>query len=445
MSHDNHLAEAAVSIIIPAYNHEPYIGEAIESILSQTWQDFELIIIDDASQDQTWNKILRYTDPRISASRNSVNQGAHISINKGINQSRGRYITILNSDDRYAPTRIERLLNLAQQQSTADFFAFTDVNIIFNTDATTTAKERISLYAELREFCTTVSSEYWFLAGNPAISTSNFFFSKSLIDKIGPFQALRYTHDWDWAIRCIGFIRPIWLRETLLDYRIHSGNTITEHDNWRHVHENSYIQSHAFFPIPTQLASMPAAPNGQILKSLLNNKSFHPLSLLCFLIERLEGTSDKQLLERCQTLPKNIWWLEQIAEKNGLSPTVFRSLSFLSTLDSSLQNQKELIQARLKAIQNMEQMIVERNHTIENQKSLLEERWIAMQNMEKMINNRNNTLNRISKEQRELQQKHVETLSKYHELQKSYDILNSSRAIRLARFLRRLFLLKNQK
>ena len=73
-----------ISVIMPTYNAEKYISTAIESILQQTFEDFEFIIIDDASTDQTYDIICSYHDKRITRIRNQRNLGVAACINKGI-------------------------------------------------------------------------------------------------------------------------------------------------------------------------------------------------------------------------------------------------------------------------------------------------------------------------------------------------------------------------
>lgn len=97
-----------VSVIMPAYNAEKYIGKAIESILNQTFQDFELIIIDDGSTDNTANIILSYHDERIRNIRNEQNLKLPKTLNKGIELAKGEYIARMDSDDISLPNRLER-------------------------------------------------------------------------------------------------------------------------------------------------------------------------------------------------------------------------------------------------------------------------------------------------------------------------------------------------
>jgi glycosyltransferase involved in cell wall biosynthesis len=97
-----------VSVIIPAYNHEKFVGETIESVLNQTYQDFDLLIADDGSTDRTVDVIRGYTDPRKRLFTFEKNRGACIVANNCIERSKGRYIAILSSDDVFMPDKLEK-------------------------------------------------------------------------------------------------------------------------------------------------------------------------------------------------------------------------------------------------------------------------------------------------------------------------------------------------
>ena len=89
-----------LSVILTSFNHEKYIREAIDSVLDQTFTDFELIILDDCSSDNSWDVITQYADPRIRAYRNEVNKGPVEGINRAISAvATGKYIAIHHSDD----------------------------------------------------------------------------------------------------------------------------------------------------------------------------------------------------------------------------------------------------------------------------------------------------------------------------------------------------------
>lgn len=98
-----------VSVVLPAYNAEKYIAQSIESILGQTFKDFELIIINDCSQDKTWGIIEKFAkrDKRILAISNTKNLKLANSLNKGIELAKGKYIARMDADDWSYPDRLE--------------------------------------------------------------------------------------------------------------------------------------------------------------------------------------------------------------------------------------------------------------------------------------------------------------------------------------------------
>jgi glycosyltransferase involved in cell wall biosynthesis len=95
-----------VSVIIPAYNHEEFIQECLQSVLDQTYQDFEIIITDDGSSDRTVEVIERFNDPRIKFFKFQKNQGACVAANNCIRHSSGKYIAMLSSDDAWYPQKL---------------------------------------------------------------------------------------------------------------------------------------------------------------------------------------------------------------------------------------------------------------------------------------------------------------------------------------------------
>ena len=97
-----------VSVIMPAYNAEKYIAQAIESILGQTYGDFEFIIINDCSCDRTEEIILTYDDPRIVYLKNQQNLGVAKTLNKGLAMAKGEYIARMDADDIAMPERLAK-------------------------------------------------------------------------------------------------------------------------------------------------------------------------------------------------------------------------------------------------------------------------------------------------------------------------------------------------
>lgn len=111
-----------VSIIMPAYNAERTLPASIESVIAQTWTDWELIVVDDCSADGTADVILQYEDrdPRIHHIRNAKNSGVACSRNTGVQRAKGNWVAFLDSDDCWAPEKLALQLDFARHMH-ADF------------------------------------------------------------------------------------------------------------------------------------------------------------------------------------------------------------------------------------------------------------------------------------------------------------------------------------
>jgi glycosyltransferase involved in cell wall biosynthesis len=106
-----------VSVCIPTYRGAAHLGHAIDSVLAQRYTDFELLIIDNHSQDGTDQLVARYGDPRIRYLRNDANLGAEANWNRCLDQARGRYIKLLPHDDLIAPDCLARQVAVLEQDT----------------------------------------------------------------------------------------------------------------------------------------------------------------------------------------------------------------------------------------------------------------------------------------------------------------------------------------
>lgn len=106
-----------VTVLMSVYNGERYLNEAVDSILSQTFTDFEFLIIDDASTDRTPEILRGYDDPRIRIVTNEENLGLTKSLNKGLALARGEYIARMDADDISAPERLEKQVSFLERNT----------------------------------------------------------------------------------------------------------------------------------------------------------------------------------------------------------------------------------------------------------------------------------------------------------------------------------------
>jgi glycosyltransferase involved in cell wall biosynthesis len=220
-----------ISVVIPAYNHERFIGAAVDSVLNQTWENLELIVVDDGSTDETGTIVKAYTDPRLTYYYQE-NQDAFNTINRGMGLAKGEYITILNSDDIYAQDRLEKLV--AHQQASNAACLFTDVMPISDAGTVFTDPEFgwNSWHRKNRDWYFACEDLYTaFLKGNFMVTTSNLFMTTEAVQRVGKFCSLRYLHDYDYIFRMmLAFPDQVHYvaDEQLLYYRIHDGNTLGE-------------------------------------------------------------------------------------------------------------------------------------------------------------------------------------------------------------------------
>ena len=119
-----------VSIIMPSYNSGCYIGASISSVLAQTYTNWELIIVDDCSTDNTDTIVASFHDDRIRYIKNKKNSGAAVSRNRALREAKGKWIAFLDSDDIWNPQKLEKQLKF--MTDTGYKFTYTDYNIQLN-------------------------------------------------------------------------------------------------------------------------------------------------------------------------------------------------------------------------------------------------------------------------------------------------------------------------
>lgn len=107
-----------VSIIMPSYNTTKYIGESIESVQRQTYQNWELLIVDDCSPDNTDEVVKPYlSDERIKYFKNEKNSGAAVSRNRALREAKGKWIAFLDSDDLWMPEKLEKQISFMERNN----------------------------------------------------------------------------------------------------------------------------------------------------------------------------------------------------------------------------------------------------------------------------------------------------------------------------------------
>lgn len=192
-----------VSIITPSYNCADYIGETIESILSQTYQNWELLITDDCSTDSSREVIKEYADkdPRIRLMKLPENSGAGVARNNSIKEAKGRFIAFCDSDDRWLPHKLQtQIADLRERDIAISYSSYLTCNEQGVTTGIVVAYKQISYKEILRD------------------DSMGFLTCVYDVDKLGKvyMPAMRKRQDWALKIKlmqkagyAIGIIEPL--------------------------------------------------------------------------------------------------------------------------------------------------------------------------------------------------------------------------------------------
>ena len=236
-----------VSVSMPAFNAERYIGEAIESILSQTYTNFELIIIDDGSTDQTREIINRYHDTRIVKIFSNENRGLIATRNHIAQLARGKYLALLDADDRAFPNRLELQVAFLERGD-ADLCGADHWTLNQGNGAIKPSKQRHS-NADIQALLTVCSP-----ICNPAV-----------MGKLEIFQRLPYkktslhAEDYSlWTEIALAGYRFANLNKKLIIYRLHPTQTSINHmEAAKNVFKQS--QSHYLDSLGIPITFLPRA------------------------------------------------------------------------------------------------------------------------------------------------------------------------------------------
>ncbi len=221
-------ATSLVSVLMPAYNHAAYIGAAVESVLKQSYGNVELIVIDDASADDTWAVLQTFQDARLRRLRHEVNRGSHATLNEALQWAQGEFLAIINSDDVFHPDRIAACVEALQ--TTQAGLVGTDIALIDDAGQRVTDHWWVAAFNDLKHVQAETGD--WvatLMEGNVFMTTSNFCFRRSWLEAVGDFSDLRYVLDYEWLLRGLANGEQLaWVDELLLSYRLHAHNTIAE-------------------------------------------------------------------------------------------------------------------------------------------------------------------------------------------------------------------------
>lgn len=206
-----------VSIVLPTYNGEKYIRKSIESVINQTYIDWELIVIDDCSTDSTNCIVAEYAgkDDRIKLYKNDRNLRLPGSLNVGFSNASGEYLTWTSDDNIYKTNAIEKMLDILQKNK--------DCGLVFsrmeNIDADGVVKDLSYVPERVEELY------YRNIVG------ASFMYTREVYKEIGDYDPEKFLmEDYDYWLRIMRLYTVKYIPEVLYQYRQH-GNSLTETRN----------------------------------------------------------------------------------------------------------------------------------------------------------------------------------------------------------------------
>ncbi len=223
-----------VSVIIPTYNRADLLPRAIDSVSNQTFKDFELIVVDDGSTDNTKEIVMEYQkkDERIKYLWEENSGGPAKPKNTGIKNSQGEYIAFLDSDDEWFLKKLEKQLKLFESSNTLGFVSCNALIIDENNNNnrrweynSPKNKDFISL-----------------LEGNKIWSCSSVIIKKDIFERMGFFdENLNFGEDWEMWLRITKRYNFDFVYEPLIKYYLHQNNISSTETNFKKIKNFEYI------------------------------------------------------------------------------------------------------------------------------------------------------------------------------------------------------------
>jgi glycosyltransferase involved in cell wall biosynthesis len=207
-------AQPLVSAVVPAYNASRTVVEAVNSILTQTVGDLEVIVVDDGSRDDTADVVRSIDDPRVSLITKQ-NEGASSARNAGIRAARGRYVAFLDADDQWLPSKLERQLDVLES----------DPGVYAVQSGALLVDDAMKPLSVLK--CRPWKDALWdvlMFQNLPAFSSTFIAARDKLMERDGFDTSLVILEDWELAIHAVRHWKFQSIDDPLTLYRTHPGN-----------------------------------------------------------------------------------------------------------------------------------------------------------------------------------------------------------------------------
>ncbi|MGB3402563.1 MAG: glycosyltransferase [Microcoleaceae cyanobacterium] len=353
-----------ISIVLPTYNQERYISDAIESVIHQTYQDFEIIIVNDASTDGTVDCVQAYSDSRIRLYSSPRNQGESAATNFGIQQAQGEWIAILHSDDIFAANKLEKQIHYIESNPQVGA-VLTQVQVINESKQPMSSEnhplQRIFAQPNRTRF---QWLNHFFTKDNCLCQTSAMI-RRQCYQKLGLYDLrFRQIPDFDFWVRfCLHYDLYI-LSEPLIYYRVHDSNisevkpeTLIRHNLEltqilkHYCTAEVYQNFHFIFPNSPYIAQIQSdqslAEFALAIQALNTGRSPHQSFGIDLLYQQLNDINQAQKIE--QVCNFSLWDMKKLTGELDL----FKIVSH-----QTLKSQLKQSQLQLKQLENQHQQLI---------------------------------------------------------------------------------------
>lgn len=257
-----------ISIVTASYNYEQYIGETIQSVLNQTFSEWEMIIVDDCSTDKSVNVIKSFNDKRIKLFQNEKNLGLAKTLKKGIELAKGDWIVFLESDDMIFPEYLEKKLEIIRK--------YPDISLVFNDCEFFGDEDKINELSEkLFKIRKVLKSQtypknmfYNFYLGNKIFTFSSVMAKRDELMKLDFNPIEDCLLDWCLWLQMAYNGSFYYMPEILTKWRIHFGSYISKSKKDIHASLKIYFNIFKRFKNPLILLFIPFAQAVRYLRGV---------------------------------------------------------------------------------------------------------------------------------------------------------------------------------